>query len=829
MMRKPIIALMLSMVTVMASAQMSEDKIIKYVLEQQEKGTSQEEIVMELSRKGVTLQQLQQMRSKYEKGRTTGIIGNTVTAGSDRNIQLRTRNSQQSLDVKGGRPDIQQMYDRDAADKMMLQSMYDESMFMFTDSLELLRMSLMGKKQIFGHDIFKNRDLSFEPSTNIATPVNYRLGPGDEVIVDIWGASQSTIRETISPDGSITVKDLGQISLNGMTVDNADAYLKKVFSQIYSGLSEDNGESSIKLSLGQNRSIQINVMGDVENPGTFQVSSFATVFNALYLAGGPSDNGSLRNVQLFRNGKQKAVIDIYQYILNGILPEDIRLEDNDVIMVPSQSILVTIDGSIRRPMYYEMRENETLENLIKYAGGMAPDAYRKDVRVIRIGDVQRQICTVDKDNFNAFAMNDGDSVYVDSTMTTFSNMVEVRGAVFRPGQFQCDGLITTVRALVEAAGGLREDAFTSRALLSRTNPDKTLVNQAIDIVGIVDGRCTDVSLRPNDVLFIPSHFDIGEQPVLGIFGEVMFPGNYHYADNTGIEDLVLQAGGFKMNASVAKIDVVRRNSDRTAIEKDDTIARVFSFSVDENLKIQDNSFVLKPFDEVYVRRSPGYSDNFKVTVEGEVLFPGYYSLSSVNETVSDLIKRAGMCTSEAYLAGACLERKMTDEDRKRMTAMAELLSEDDSVTMARTLAKLKVQTKYDVGINLVDALNNPHKEVDITLRDGDRIVVPSINSTVRINGAVMYSNTIAYIKGKSLRYYVSRAGGFSPNAKKRKTYVVYMNGMVEKGRRAPIEPGCEVVVPNKPTREGMNANQLISIGSASASLATVVLALISVL
>lgn len=813
-----------------AMAQMSEEKIAQYILEQQEKGVSQEQIVMDLSRRGVTLQQLQQMRSKYEKGQSTGIMGNTLV---DESMIPRIRTSQQTLDTGDGLPDLQSgAYDRDMAQKMRLQNMYDESMFLFVDSIELLRLSFIEKKTVFGHDMFNGKDLTFEPSTSLATPRNYRLGPGDEVIIDIWGASQSTVRDVISPDGNIMVDGLGPLYLNGMTVDKADSYIKKVFSQIYSGVSSQNGESSISLSLGQNRSIVVNVLGEVENPGTYTISSFASMFNALYMAGGPTEIGSLRNVKLYRGGKMAASLDVYDFLFNGTLPGDITLQDNDVVMVPAQTSLVCIDGSIRRPMFYEMKQGESLGNLIEYAGGLAGNAYRNDVRVIRMGDVQRSIHTVAANEQSSFAMFDGDSVYVDSTQTTFSNMAEVRGAVFRPGMFQTDGGIKTVRDLVKAAGGLREDAFPTRALLSRTNPDLTLNNQAIDIQGIIEGRCSDVAIQHNDVLFIPSHFDMGERKTLSIFGEVMFPGDYHYADNTSIEDMVLQAGGLKVDASVSKIDVVRRSSDRTAIEKGDTIARVFSFSIDENLKIQDgNGFVLKPYDEIYVRRSPGYSENRKVLIEGEVLFPGYYSLSTVNETLSDVVKRAGLFTSEAYPNGARLERKMTQDDRQRITKMVETLAANDSATMAKTLERLQEETKFDVGISLEDAMKDPHGENDIQLRDGDRIVVPQLTSTVKINGAVMYSNTISYVKGKGLKYYIDKAGGFTQNAKKRKVYVMYMNGTVERGRRraSAIQPGCEIIVPAKLDKEGMTTSEILSLSSTSASLATVVLALINLI
>lgn len=823
-----LIALLFLMLGVIpATAQMSEDKIAQFILEQQEKGLSQEEIVLELSRRGVTLQQLQQMRSKYEKGQMTGIMGNTIISET---AQPRIRTAQQSLDVNDGQPDLQS-YDRETANKMMLQSMYDESMFLFVDSIELLRLSFMEKKQIFGHDMFNGKELTFEPSTNLATPRSYLLGPGDEVIIDIWGGSQSTVREIISPDGNIMVEGLGPVYLNGMTVDKADKYIKRVFSQIYSGLDDNGGESGISLSLGQNRSILVNVLGEVENPGTYTLSSFASMFNALYMAGGPTEIGSLRNVRLYRGGKQTAVLDVYDYLFNGTLPGDITLQDNDVVMVPSVSNLVCIDGSIRRPMFYEVKSDESLANLIDFAGGLASNAYRNDVRVIRMGDVQRRIYTVPTDSQSDFRLMDGDSIYVDSTQVTFANMAEVRGAVFRPGQFQTDGTIRTISELVKAAGGLREDAFPTRSLLSRTNPDKTLVNQAVDIIGILEGRNPDIEIRNNDVLFIPSHFDMGEVKTLSIFGEVMFPGEYHYADNTGIEDLVLQAGGLKVNASVAKVDVVRRSSDKKAVLKGDTIANVFTFSIDEDLKIQENGFVLQPYDEIYIRRSPGSSENRKVQIEGEVLFPGYYSLSTVNETLSDVINRAGMFTSEAYPEGARLERKMTAADRQRITKMVETLSANDSLTMAKTLEKLQEETKFDVGINLAEAMEDPHGEYDIQLRDGDRIIVPQMNATVKINGAVMYSNTIPYIKGKGLNYYIDKAGGFAQNAKKKNVYVMYMNGTVERGRRraSAIQPGCEIIVPTKMPRDGMTTSEILSLSSTSASLATVVLALINLI
>ena len=837
-MRKILVSLLFMLSGIGVYAQMSDDKIIEYIQEQQAKGVSQEQIVFDLNKKGVSVQQLQRMRDKYEKQQSTGVLGNTMPTGNTQTTRTRTRQGDSYNLVRPAETTTTDqsrlsVKDREQREKEDLQELYNESMFLFVDSLALLKMSLLPKKkEIYGHDIFKNRDLTFEPSANLATPQNYRLGPGDEVIIDIWGASQTTVQEIISPDGNIMVENLGPVYLNGKTVQEADDYIKKVFSQIYSGLDGSDSNSNIKLSLGQNRSILVNVMGDVEYPGTYQVSSFATVFNAIYMAGGVSDLGSLRKIKLYHENEEVATVDMYDYIINGKVQDDIRLNDNDVVIVSPHSLLVDIEGRIRRPMLYEMTEDETLANLIDYAGGLVSDAYRKDVRVVRMGEFQRQIFTVSKEQQQSFKLMDGDSVYVDSIQMTFSNMAEVRGAVYRPGQFQIDGDITTVRQLIEAAGGLKEEAFPSRALLSRTNPDKTLTNLSIDIKGLMEGAAQDETLRNNDILFIPSLFDVGEIKTFSVYGEVMFPGDYRFADNTSIEDLILQAGGLKEDASLSKVDVVRRNRDKDATEKSQSLSETFTFSIDENLAIQDNDFRLEPYDEVYIRRSPGYSVNRRVIVEGEVTFPGYYSLATNNERLSDIMNRVGQFSSEAYPEGARLERKMTDDERLRMRDIAEILAGNDSIALAKAVEKLETTMTFDVGINLKEAVDKPGGAADIVLRDGDRIIVPMFTNTVKINGEVMFSNTTPFVKGKSLKYYIEKAGGYSQRAKKSKAYVVYMNGSVAKAKKRSsklVQPGCEIVVPARAERQGLSATEILSLGSTSASLATVVLALMSLL
>lgn len=802
--------------------QMSEESIYRYVTDRQSQGASQEQIVMELGQRGVTPQQLQRMRDKYIRQQSTSVFGSTLELEDD---PSRVRSAGRAFN-RIGASDISDGVSR---------SLYDESSFMFADSSVLSSRpseTTSGGVSIYGHDLFSNRNLTFAPSVNLATPSNYRLGPGDEVIIDIWGASQTTVREVISPDGNIMVRDLGPVYLNGRTVREADSYIKKVFSQIYSGLSGDDANSSIKLTLGQNRSIQVNVMGEVSVPGTYQLSSFATLFNALYMAGGVSDIGSLRDIRLYRGGKEIAVVDMYEYIMHGKVSDEIRLEDNDAVVVSPHSVLVNIEGRVRRPMYYEMKSGETLSTLLDYAGGLSSDAYRKDLRVVRMGDYEREIFTVPESGMAVFSLMDGDYIYVDSIRGTYSNMAEVRGAVNRPGRFQIGGNITTLRDLVEVSGGLKEDAFSSRALLSRTNPDKTLTNMSIDIKGLIEGRVSDVTLRNDDVLFVPSVLDIGEVKTFGIYGEVLFPGEYRYADNTSIEDLILQAGGLKENASLSKVDVVRRYNDREATETTDSLTETFSFSIEEDLSIRDNGFRLMPYDEVYVRRSPGYATNRHVIVVGEVAFPGYYSMETNTERLSDIMKRVGDFSSEAYPEGARLEREITGEERARMLSTAEMLTSNDSLALVKVLRKVENAKTYSVGIDLRDAIENPGGSSDIVLRANDRIIIPEFNNTVKLDGEVMFSNTVPYVKGKTLGYYIDKAGGYSQRAKRNKVYVIYMNGSVAKAKRHSsklVQPGCEIVVPSKKEREGLKATEILSLGSTSASLATVVLALMNLL
>lgn len=820
-----ILLLLLCCTQYLAAQKMTDDQVIEYVMEAQDKGLSQQDIAKDLLRRGVTMDQVNRIKRKMESQNKNG-VGSTLTE------KMRTRTAPK----KNGAIELQS--DKDAVKNMKTSEretmLGDEIGFLFPDSTMMYMMQESKKKEIFGHRIFQNKDVAFEASYNLPTPTNYKLGPGDEVAIDIWGASQSTIQETISPDGNIYIENLGPVHLSGLTVSQANTYLKKQLGQIYSSINGDTPESNIRLSLAQNRTIQVHVMGEVENPGTYTMSSFATIFNALYQAGGVSEVGTMREIKVYRNDKLVATYDVYDFILNGNSDMGIRLEDNDVVTVDAYKNLVSVTGNVKRPMYYEMLDNESLAQLLKYAGGLAGNAYKEDVRLIRNGKREREIYTLNVAEQQEFILADGDSVSVDSIMPTFANMVEVRGAVYRPGQFQMNGRVNTVKQLVECAGGLKDDAFMNRAILNRRNPNNTMQNLAINLEDLMNGTGEDIELRKNDVLLIPSLFDMQEVQTVTIFGEVAFPGTYEYVDNMSIEDFIVNAGGLTEAASSAKVDVARRVKNSWATSASDTISHTYSFALSDGLVVEgEPNFTLKPFDEVYVRKSPGYFKQENVTVEGEVLFGGTYALEKKNQRLSELVASAGGLTPQANVKGARLERTMTEEEKLRLessieTAIQMAENKKDSVAIRRNMMS---QTTYPVGIELDKALDKPGSDADITLRSGDRLIIPQYSNTVKVNGEVMYANTVAYKGGKGLKYYINQAGGYNDNAKKSNVYIVYMNGTVAKPgvcQRSVVEPGCEIVVPTKEERERMTPAQVLSLSSTAASLATVVLALINV-
>ena len=814
---------------------MTDNQVMDYVIEQNAKGVSRQQIVMQLMQRGVTIDQIRRIQKKYQKQIKNGALGaEDITAGSkDSKTRMRESNGDKRREQKQeDKRKASQFRIKDTKKKNQIQRHtyndededfveMDEAMdFMMPDSLKYFDDEFLKKdeekRKIFGHDVFNNQNLTFESSMNLATPQNYVLGPGDVVNVDVWGASEENVSETISPDGTITIQSIGVIQLGGLSVSQAKSRLKQVLGPRYQG-------SKIDLTLGQTRTITVSVMGEVKVPGTFTMSAFATVYNALYMAGGPNEIGTLRNVKVYRKGKLISTVDVYDFLLNGHLTGDVRLQDNDVITVSPYESLVNITGKVKRPMFYEMKKTESAATLLKYAGGFTGDAYTKAIRINRKAGAGYSVFSVGEFDLNSFKLMDEDSVSVDSTLARYQNMVEIKGAVFRPGMYQVGGNISTVKALVEAAAGLTEGAIGQHAVMHRMKVDRTLEVQSLDITGILEGTTPDVPLRNEDVIYVASREENEVLRTVSINGEVHYPGTYRYAENESIEDLIIQAGGPTEAASLVKIDVARRITNPNAMEADDQIAQTFSFKLTPDFTISGQpDFTLKPFDEVYVRRSPNYTEQQNVTVEGEVQFEGTYALSNKGQRLSEVIKLAGGLTKRAYPEGTKLLRLMTPEERDQMETMlrtAQRNSGNDTIDVK----KLMTNANYPVGIEMDKALENPGSEDDPILREGDRIIVPRYDGTVKINGEVLYPNTVRFKEGKNAKYYIDLAGGTTSTAKESRTIIIYMNGMVAKAdRKHKPAPGCQIVVPTKRKGRAMGIAEWLTIGSSTASIATMI-------
>jgi len=815
-----------------AQSGMTDDQIMDYVIEQNAKGVSRQQIVTQLMQRGVTIDQLRRIQKKYQKQIKNGSLGaEDITAGSKamKNRMREANGDQREEQIKKDKKNASQFRVKDTKKSNQIQRHtyndedkdfveMDEAIdFMMPDSLKYeLEKKKPEKRKIFGHDVFNNKNLTFESSMNLATPQNYVLGPGDAVNVDIWGASQESVTETVSPDGTITIEGIGVIKLGGLSVSQAKAKLKRVLGPRYQG-------SSIELTLGQTRTITISVMGEVKIPGTYTMSAFATVYNALYMAGGPNEIGTLRNVKVYRKGKLLSNVDVYDFLLNGKLSGDVRLQDNDVITVSPYEALVNITGKVKRPMFYEMKTTESAATLLRYAGGFTGDAYTKAIRVNRKAGAGYSVFSIGEFDMSEFKLMDEDSVSVDSTLNRYQNMVEIRGAVFRPGMYQVGGEINTVKALVEAAAGVTEDAISQHAVMHRVKADRSLEMMSLDIRGILEGTVPDVPIRNEDVIYVAGRQERNEKKTVTINGEVVYPGVYRFAENETIEDLIIQAGGPTEAASLAKVDVARRITNPNSTEAGDQIAQNFSFKLNPDFTISDQpDFTLMPFDEVYVRRSPDYNEQQNVIIEGEVQFAGNYALTNKGQRLSDVVKQAGGLTKRAYAEGTKLLRQMTPEERDQMEIVlrtAQRNSGNDSID----IKKLLTNATYPVGIELEKALKNPGTDDDPILREGDRIVVPRYDGTVKINGEVLFPNTVYYKDGKSTDYYINLAGGTTSTGKKSMTVIIYMNGMVARAdRKHKPRPGCQIVVPTKARRRGMSLPEILSIGSSTASIATMI-------
>ena len=829
---------------------MSDSQIISFIQKEQKKGTSQSQIVTKLMQKGVSVSRLQKLRRTYQgmgKSSMGGARSSEVTEDSNRSRSANTttqrggqyndNENSMGLSESYGKP-TNRMTDNYGDEEEMVSVLNDIMPDSMTYKEKLLEEKLKKRKKVFGRDIFNNKNLSFEPNMNIATPHNYVLGPGDAVFVDIYGASQKSVQATVTPDGFINIEGFGPVQVSGLTVSQANARLRSTLGSRYSS-------SSIKLTVGQTRTIMVNVMGEVKAPGTYTLSAFASVFHALYMAGGTSEIGTLRNIKVYRAGRLVSNVDIYDYILNGKLTGNVRLADNDVIVVGTYDCLVNITGKVKRPMYYEMKKTESVQTLLKYAGGFTGDAYTKSVRLVRKNGKEYGVFNVTEFDMASFRVSDEDSVSVDSILPRYANTIELKGAVFRPGLYQLGGEVTTVKGLIEVADGLREDAFTQHAVMHRLKADRTLEVISIDIQGVMDGTQPDIPLCNEDVLFIPSRKDLTDERKLKIYGEVYYPGTYQYADGMTVEDFVLQAGGLKNGAS-NKVRVNRRilSQVNEGASGQEARSQSFEMTLVNGFVVEGQpGFKLQPFDEVYVTKAPGYTEQSNVQVEGEVVSEGYYGIVKDQTRVSDVLKMAGGLTPRAATNGTYVLRKMNDEERRRRAntlitnradrayayATTTSTGADEKYLFADSLLQEKYTHEdiYRVAVNLQSALKNPGGVDDLVLRDGDRVIVEEINNTVRITGAVPYENTVPYVKGKSAKYFMQQ-GGARGRANRKWAYIVYQNGsaqMIKDG--AKVEPGCSIVLPERHTTvDPTKTSMWVGIGSTIATMAAVVVSAI---
>lgn len=816
-MKRSLLAVMLSLAAIVSAfGQMSDTQVMDFVRSEAQKGTSQSRIVTSLMQRGVQIEQIRRIRNQYdEQIKQKGLSG-----AADGAVSM-------AVDRMQGNGDGTAAQELTTARRGTTGEVYQDAAEEHAEAERdvLATQDVQGEaegKRVFGRDIFNQRALSFEPNMNLATPQNYVLGPGDQLVIDIYGASQKTLVHTVSPEGTITIANVGPVAVNGLTVSEAQRKIRSTVGAHYS-------TSDVRLTLGQTRTIMINVMGEVKTPGTYHLSAFATVFHALYRAGGINQLGTLRNVKVYRNGRLVTVVDIYEYILNGRLAGNVMLQDGDVIQVDPYECLVGITGNVKRPMYYEMRKSETVGTLIKYAGGFTGDAYKKMVRLVRQTGERYTVHNIDEFEMNAFTLDDGDVVSVDAILNRYENMVEIKGAVFRPGMFNLNGDVCSVRSLIQAAAGLTEDAFLDHAIIHRLKEDRSLEVIPVDVKGIMDGTAADIPLKNEDVVFIPTQEELRKERFFTVTGEVMTPGTYQYADNTTIEDLIVQAGGLRDGASLARVDVSRRIDDPYSTEKTRDISETFQFDLKDGLVVNEaRQFILKPYDVVHVRRSPGYVMPKNIRVTGEVNYEGAFTLEKKNLRLTDAIQMAGGVTEDAYIKGARLIRQMSEEEQIRKQAVLEnirnTLSEKDSIAWN----KIDLQNTYVIGIDLEKALANPGSPYDIVLRENDHIEIPEFNGTVAIAGDVQFPNTVTYVDGKNYKWYVQNAGGFSETAKKKKMFIVYQNGMMDKvSRNTKIEPGSQIFVPSK-KKKNVDLSNLAVLGSVLTPLATMV-ALISYL
>jgi protein involved in polysaccharide export with SLBB domain len=840
---------------------LSDAQIQKYLDQLSQSGYSQAEVEMALKARGLPQAQIDKLKQRIAKLQTGGTKSGT---SFDR---ARTREA----------TEIQE----------------DDLVSLLTDDFDeiLEKEELEMQKRVFGYKLFNSETLTFEPNLNIPTPKDYMLGPGDEVIIDVWGASEQTYQEIISPEGYIKISNLGPIYLNGLSIERATERIKSRLTQIYSGLSSRQGAAPntfAQVSLGQLRTITVHVIGEAQRPGSFNVSSLSTIAHVLYLSGGPNFNGSMRQIDIIRSNKVTATIDVYDFLINGVLKNNLTLQDGDIVRIKPYINRVEVIGEVKREGIYETIDGETFDKLLEYTGGFTENAYTKMIKARRNKDGEKIFADLTIGELSKIVTKNGDQVIVQGILERYANRVQIKGAVFREGEYELtEGL--TVKKLIDLAEGLRGDAFMERGLVYRTNEDYSYAVLPFNLRELIKGNENDIALQREDLVLISSIYDLNDEQYVIINGEVANSGTFPYIQNMTVEDLIIRAGGLRESASGSMVEVARRVQADNSMETNQT-AEIFTFSISKKLELnaEDSRFNLAPFDQVFIRKSPGYEPQVTVKVEGEVIYPGLYALKTKNERISDLIKRSGGLTSDGYPQGATLIRRTEfnppkTSEQLRLENLAQLLesvekrSQEEDFTLESEAELLQqkrlqnVQVELDeynenedtgvgregirmkrerlkelvekdsinlaasalqyetIGINLEEILKNPGSKYDLILQDGDILSVPRQLQTVRLRGELLYPITVRYDDVLSFKNYISKAGGFSEDARRKKTYILYANGSVDRTRKflfwnnyPKVEAGAEIIVPSKPDRQPMSVQAWIALSTSIATLALVV-------
>jgi len=705
------------------------------------------------------------------------------------------------------------------------------------------------KSKIFGASLFQNANPQFEPNLNLATPKNYVIGTGDELMIEIYGYSEASYKLTVSPEGNINIPNIGVVSVSGSTIESASTRIRNSLSSIYSGIS--NGTTSVNITLSNIRSIKVILTGEIVKPGTYTLPSVASAFNALYASGGPTLNGTMRDIRIIRNGRVISTLDVYDFLVNGSLTNNITLQDQDVIFVPPYYKRVELIGQVKHPALFELKTGETFDDLLKYAGGFTEYAYQDRIQVLKNTGRERRIEDLLSSQFSQYEPESGDKFTITRILERFENRVTISGAVFRPGNYELSpGL--TLSMLIKKADGVKEDAFLNLGYITRLKPDLQPEQISFNVANILAGTDPDIQLKKEDKIFISSIFDIKDAYSLKIDGEVRNPGTYEYAEGRTIKDLILEAGGFKESATPLRIEISRRMTDTDITSKDGDMAEIFQLDLSKNFTGKDADFILKPFDMVFIRTAPGYETQKTVRIEGEVLYPGNYAISKKDERITDIIQRAGGFTPFAYIKGASLKRMGTlslqaaatrddqialqmerEDDQQTLETITAL--QDQNAALSQGELQQKINNDY-VGVNFTKILEKPEDKQNLLLRDGDVIFIPKELQTVQVGGEVLSPVTAVYVPNRGLKYYISQAGGFSEQALKKRSYVVYANGSVKSTKNflgihnyPNVEPGAEVFVPKKEfrQRQTISPQAWVGIGSTIASMAAVIFSIIN--